>query len=376
VLGSILFSSVEFSWTHKSDFIFRNLQMSPLEQQVSMEASSLSSASPSPASTPVVSPLACRRRRAVRNNISKLQAKLSNTSNGDSDATNSSSASVNQSKPPTVIASAATNTKDASENKSMVAPKKSILESQGSTDANSSNDKKKRNARFGPTATSEPKIQLKAIPHYTELEAEVKQELWFTDQEVKQILKTASQTVAAMNDGVPLADDAEEFTPRGLEYMTPDGFDITTSSLDVVHLVLEEQTRQRQEEGFKGNLDDELVEATVGSVSRHRSRIAQLAAMKDARGVYGEGKFKLDPIAAANGRPSRSKSVDGKREPRRGRLSATGSMGVAAEKTRRRRGSRGPLQRRARHSAPDPGAASGATGLAVNVPEKARSSII
>ena len=182
-------------------------------------------------------------------------------------------------------------------------------------------------------------------------------------------MREATQTVVAMNHGVPLVDDDSEFTSRGLEYMTPDGFDITTSSLDVVKLVLEEQTRQRDEPEYNGELDTDLLAATVGGVSRHRSRIAHLAAMKDARGVYGEGNFKLDPLAveaSAANMPIRSRSFDGRRrEPRRGMLKATGSMGAAAEKTRRRRGSRGLLQ----HSAPD-----AVTGTSVAVPEKSRNS--
>lgn len=314
--------------------------MSPLEKDLKVPPSpSGGGSSPIPFSPRTLS------RRAVGTNIAALQAKLVAASLGDEPNSDS-----NHSSSPTT---------------SLHKQHQSCIKGQ----SNSLNNNK--NARFGPTASSEPKLVIKTIQHFTELDPEMREAVWFTSDEVARIVEEATQTVIAMNDGVPLADDDVQFTTRGLEYMTPKGFDITTSSLDIVQLVLEEQQRQRSEPGFKGKLDDDLIAATVGGVSRHRSRIAHLAAMKDARGVYGDGNFKVDPQVSSP-RPCRSRSFDGKREPRRGMLSKTGSMGAAAEKTRRRRGSRGPLPRHTRQSAPD----AVHSGPSIEVPEKTKSCIL
>jgi hypothetical protein len=140
-------------------------------------------------------------------------------------------------------------------------------------------------------------------------------------------------------------DDDQETTTRGLEYMTVSGFDITASSLDAVKIILEEQKRQR-DAGEPYNA--ELFACAVGGISRHRGRIAHLAGMKDARGVYGDGNFKTDRPA-----PKTSNSFNGttRREPRRGQLrhsESGGTMLERMEQARRLRGSRGPRERRHR----------------------------
>ncbi|KAL3902746.1 MAG: hypothetical protein SGARI_005691 [Bacillariaceae sp.] len=152
-----------------------------------------------------------------------------------------------------------------------------------------------------------------------------------------------------MQVGIPLCGDTAdnnpdaEFTSRGLEYCTPDGFDITTSSLDVVKLILEEQERQQQ----AGEKDVEMLAAAVGGISRHRMRIAHLAAMKDARAAYGNERLyttaaDVDDDGSGDAPMRRSNSFGGIQ--RRGRrVRRSGSFGALEDKVRRRRGSRGPL---------------------------------
>lgn len=195
-----------------------------------------------------------------------------------------------------------------------------------------SREKSKCSVRFQLTAS------VKTIPHYSEMELDELTKIWFTGQELSRTLKEATQTVAAMNEGIPLSDNDTEFTTRGLEYMTPKGFDITNASLGAVKLVLEEQEQQRQNENYSGQLDSELIAATIGGISRHRSRIAHLAAMKDARSVYGDGNFKTTADLSC---PRRTRSFDRKKEPRRTQPRRTGSMGAVQDRTRRRRGLRG-----------------------------------
>jgi hypothetical protein len=164
------------------------------------------------------------------------------------------------------------------------------------------------------------------IPHFRQFSADEAANVWYSSQELNKIMNEAKETTIVMQEGTALADDDTEVTPRGLEYMTPDGFDITTSSLDAVKLVLEEQQRQRT----NSENDVELIAFAISSIARHRLRIAHLAAMKDARGVYGDGKFATDHRVVS--RASRSCSV-GRRESRRDKLRETGSSG-------RRRGTR------------------------------------
>jgi hypothetical protein len=169
------------------------------------------------------------------------------------------------------------------------------------------------------------------IPHFRQFSADEAANLWYSSQELNKIMTEAKETAIVMQEGLPLAEDDTEFTPRGLEYMTPDGFDITTSSLDAVTLVLEEQQRQRTNSEY----DVELIACAISSIARHRLRIAHLAAMKDARGVYGDGKFETDHRAAFIASTSCSA---GRREPRRDTLRDTGSSGGAAtDQSRRRR---------------------------------------
>lgn len=173
----------------------------------------------------------------------------------------------------------------------------------------------------------------------------MKAQIWFSRKELDDTMLECRQTVVQMRDSVPLCDDGD-FTSRGLEYCTPDGFDITTSSGDIIRLILEEQHRQREE----GIFDPELLAAAGGGISRHRSRIAHLAAMKDARAVYGDNPqlTSASSLLTGNnsGSPTRSNSFSGLRESRRGRKSRCGSFGAMEEKVRRRRGSRGPLGER------------------------------
>jgi hypothetical protein len=193
------------------------------------------------------------------------------------------------------------------------------------------------------------------IPHYKDMALDEIKSVWFSTKEMDRTMNECQETVQLMQDGILMAEDDEEITTRGLEYMTVSGFDITTSSLDAVKIVLEEQKRQRE---AGESCDAELFYCAVSGISRHRLRIAHLAGMKDARGVYGDGNFKTDRKA-----PAHSTSDEGtRREPRRGRLRATNSGGALAdmthrrrssggqltELTRRRRGSRGPLKERER----------------------------
>jgi hypothetical protein len=83
-----------------------------------------------------------------------------------------------------------------------------------------------------------------------------------------------------------------------------------------------------------------MLACSVGGISKHRLRIAHLAGMKDARGVYGDGNFKSD--GNARGMSSKSKSFSNRPEPRARGVTRNGSTGAIMERTRRLRGSRGP----------------------------------
>ena len=131
------------------------------------------------------------------------------------------------------------------------------------------------------------------IPHHESLTPEEHAKLWYDSKEVEKIHKECAETVRKMHAGEPLVEDDPESTTRGLEYMTPNGFDIQSSSLEVVQAVLEEQARQKEEAKEQGDdknwtLDDELLADVAEGVSRHRSRIAHLAAMKDERAIAFE----------------------------------------------------------------------------------------
>ena len=108
-------------------------------------------------------------------------------------------------------------------------------------------------------------------------------EIWYSPSELDQTHAECQETVRRMQNGEPVPDDDDEFTRRGLEYMTPSGFDIAKLTMDGVRLVLEEQARQRKE----GISDSILIAEALAPLSKHRLRIANLAGMKDARGIPG-----------------------------------------------------------------------------------------
>jgi hypothetical protein len=181
-------------------------------------------------------------------------------------------------------------------------------------------------------------VLVQNIPSRDDLSEEDKLRVWYSAQEMERSLNECKETVIAMQSGTPLMDSDSEFTSRGLEYMTADGLDITTSSQDAVTIVLEEQQRQLSE----GVFEVEMLACSMGGISKHRLRIAHLVGMQDARGVYGDGNFKLDGNARGMGSKSKSFSNSSKRESRARGLARNGSTGAIMERTRRLRGSRGP----------------------------------
>lgn len=201
----------------------------------------------------------------------------------------------------------------------------------------SNNKRRPRRPNKGPVVITTDSNELYEVPHhsqYTQIEIN---SIWFTQDEIDQTTKECQETVRCMQNEMPLADDCEEFTTRGLEYMTISGFDITTSSLDVVRLVLEEQAKLRQQ-GERGT--PEMLASLVEGTSMHRLRIAHLAAMKDARAVYGDN-FKTTVV----GKPMRSRSLQSRRSNSRntspddasGRLNATNYSGSGLVQRRQRR---------------------------------------
>ena len=97
-------------------------------------------------------------------------------------------------------------------------------------------------------------------------------------------LTACRTTVAAILQGTLIKDDDdEEYTTRGLEYMTTEGFDISQNIKEIVQWVLEEQTRQREEETPESSHSLADILATA---SAHRSRVAHLIGMRDARAVH------------------------------------------------------------------------------------------
>eukprot|EP00980_Cylindrotheca_fusiformis_P025207 scaffold13271_cov110-Cylindrotheca_fusiformis.AAC.10 len=133
-------------------------------------------------------------------------------------------------------------------------------------------ESKKRSLRFAQSNCSH------AIPGLDSIEN--KESLWFSEDELKETSRECMRTVVSMLQGVALSDDNDQFTTRGLEYMTPDGFDIAASSRNVIHVVLDEQQRQKKE---SGTVDSVVLAGSMESVSRHRMRIAQLTGQQDER---------------------------------------------------------------------------------------------
>jgi hypothetical protein len=82
------------------------------------------------------------------------------------------------------------------------------------------------------------------IPHSREFLADEATNVWYSSQEISKIMNKARETSIVMQEGIHLVDEDTKFTPRGWEYMKPNGFNIITSSLDAVKLVLEEQQGQ------------------------------------------------------------------------------------------------------------------------------------
>ena len=128
----------------------------------------------------------------------------------------------------------------------------------------------------------EPTIE--EIPYAAhDLSKEEFEAVWYSQAELRSTLTACRTTVAAILQGTLIKDDDdEEYTTRGLEYMTTEGFDISQNIKEIVQLVLEEQTRQREEET---PAPDSLADV-LASASAHRSRIAHLIGLRDARSVH------------------------------------------------------------------------------------------
>jgi hypothetical protein len=145
------------------------------------------------------------------------------------------------------------------------------------TTATPTKSRNKHPVSFPPTIVS----HVESIPNHDTLTPEQHVELWYDTAEVAKIHKECAETVRKMHHGEPLPDDDDaDTTSRGLEYMTPGGFDITASSREAVRAVLDEQARQKAD---GEEPDPELLADVSESVSRHRSRIAHLAGLKDQR---------------------------------------------------------------------------------------------
>jgi hypothetical protein len=184
------------------------------------------------------------------------------------------------------------------------------------------------------------------IPNLEDIDG--KENLWLSDAELKETMGECIRTVVNMQKGVPLKDDCDQFTSRGLEYMTPNGFDIATSSQTAIHVVLEEQKRQKKE---TGKVDPELLASAIESFSRHRMRIAQLAGQKDERMANMAHDTKLDSWSTSNSKELSTEEVMKQiAERRMGRtrnsVSASTSGQTLSNATRRRCGSRDSLNER------------------------------
>jgi hypothetical protein len=209
------------------------------------------------------------------------------------------------------------------------------------------------------------------IDRLDDMSEDIKTELWFTSQEMEEILRDCRRTVQMMqqdgglillndednNDkdkddiGVTArtatstktsSSDTDMTTTRGLEYCTAEGFDITSStSQETIRLVLAEQDRQRNEHGA---VDPVALASVIGQTSRHRQRVSHLMGMKDARSVYGDSDDRQWTTTNPTGAATRSGSFSSKRESRRERVQRSGSFGTL-ERARRRRGSRGAIDR-------------------------------
>jgi hypothetical protein len=126
----------------------------------------------------------------------------------------------------------------------------------------------------------EPTIE--EIPYADQdLSKEEFEAVWYSQAELRATTTECRTTVVAILQGKVIEDDDEEYTTRGLEYMTLEGFDISQNVNEIVQSVLEEQTRQREE---KIPAPDLLADI-LASASAHRSRIAHLRGIRDARAV-------------------------------------------------------------------------------------------
>jgi hypothetical protein len=128
----------------------------------------------------------------------------------------------------------------------------------------------------------EPTIE--AIPcAYEDLSKEEFEAIWYSQAELLATIAECRTTVTAMLQGQVIREDDKEYTKRGLEYMTTEGFDLSQNIKEIVQSVLEEQTRQREEK----TPAPEFLADILASASSHRLRIAHLMGMRDARAVHG-----------------------------------------------------------------------------------------
>lgn len=111
------------------------------------------------------------------------------------------------------------------------------------------------------------------------------QSMWYTDDEVLQIIVEA-QSIVTLMKRTPYYRDTETITSRGLERFILNSPDYVEK---VVHEVLEEQQRQRRE-GFR---DEDSIRNVLTRYSTYRQRIAHLRGVHDAQSVLPRHSTRL-----------------------------------------------------------------------------------
>jgi hypothetical protein len=132
-----------------------------------------------------------------------------------------------------------------------------------------------------PTVHSLPRLSLSS----QELES-----VWYSEHELDLILHECGASAAAAllpdTDNSSAETTAPTTTLRGLELMTPQGFSLAIIHDELVHQVLQEQTRLRQIRGDHDHADfSEALGAFQRQGSSHRQRIAHLRGLADAQAV-------------------------------------------------------------------------------------------
>jgi arsenate reductase-like glutaredoxin family protein len=144
--------------------------------------------------------------------------------------------------------------------------------------------------------------EIQPIPHYKELSAGERRNLWFSPDEVEEMRANLFQSIDKLEVNEPF--DGSSDTARGLEFYTYSAsLDKQCRKLQLIRSILQEQDRQRQ----MGDYNESKLARISLEHGANSMEFARYIALQDACNAYNEDQeyddddeYELDKILQQN----------------------------------------------------------------------------